>query len=367
MRFIFTSYTYPGPLAPMATWLAAQPENHVIFAATRFRQENPLPNVQRVVMKKYQSKGTENGTYLDLWDEAIRAAKSAASSLEIVRNSGYKPDIIFNASSNGVLLGGRQVFPDAFIINFLEKDNFTKPFQAEIRKTLQTMQILESGLNFTFSSEIKNIFPPEIRGRIALAPRMVDAEFFNAAHAKPFTSEKFAVTPRELLTIFCSGVDRNLVEMCELILTKRPKCHIEIVADNGFALRQLADVSIKNNPERFDFMRMPGQEILRNLLCSTSLAMFMDNSAHILETLSCSTPACYFFNDDSLPETVLPMDEKGAEARANSIINYLGQKNRLAKLGEIGRRIIDLDYDAYVVMPKFYTNILESRAKVCAS
>lgn len=370
MRYLFISYIFPGPLGAMASWLASRNENQVIFASTRSRQELPLPNVQRVVVKTYPGKkGFEDPDYFDLWEEAARAGKAARSSLELVKSSGFEPDMIFSASSNGSALGLRQIFPDAFLVNFLEEENFTRSAQAALRRGIQSLQVLQANLAFAFTEKRKSFYPPELWPKIGLAPQAIDSGFFDPAHAQPFHCWKFGAQDRDLLTVFAQGLEEHALfhcwNACLEILEKCPAIRIVLLVNGTYALRRLTRVEIPEKLSTRLFMEAHlRQDNLRDLLASSLLAIFPGEfiPMGLLEAMSCaSCPVLgnhrYFLKNGWDCLEMPPITER---LMAGTIAQFLAHPEALKEIGLHARRTAVENFGAESVMPRFFSKIEEA-------
>lgn len=365
MRYLFLSYIFPGPLGAMASWLANQEGNHVIFASTRSRQEMPLPNVQRVIVKTYPGKkNSDDQEYFTLWEEAVRAGKSVRSSLDLVKSSGFEADMIFNASSNGSGLGLRELFPDAFLLDFLEEETFSKPAQAVLRRDIQILQILGANMAFAFSEARRQSYPSELWSRIRLAPRVIDTSFFDPQSASPFSCPKFDGESRKLLTVFARGLaEKELfgcLGQCLEILKKREDSRIVFLVNGAYTMRRLSQVELPPNlGNRLQIEAHLRQDALRDLLCSSILSIFpgLDSSLAMLESMSCASCPMpekhqYFLKDgwDSISLGKL-------EHMSGRVLELLEHPEALRMLGAHARKTALRDFSASVVMPGFFSQI----------
>ncbi|MBD5608508.1 MAG: hypothetical protein HDQ93_06630 [Desulfovibrio sp.] len=348
MRFLFVSYASPGPLGPMAAWLARDRANQVIFAASRARQDCLIPRVQRVVMKKYQGSAAENSDYLSLWDEALRAGRSASASLSIVRKSGFYPDMIFNASSNGIAMGARNIYPDVFRVNFLEDENFARPNQAFMRRSMQCLQILNYDLSFAFGASARLNYPKELRGLIRIAPRMVDSAFFETNEPRP----------SNIVCIFCQNHEEDCARLCLDLLGRLPYYLIVVVAANSFVQRKLE--SLLPASERLKIQTVHKQDILKSLLKLCRLAVFPDNGGPILEALGMGAPVMLADKKAVAARGTLCLGGEDAESRSATIARALKNPEALLKKGREGREHVREKYGADSVMPEFFEKTLKA-------
>lgn len=366
MRVLFLSYFFPGPLGAMASWLAKNPEHQVIFASSRSRLEMAIPNVQRVVLRAYNAKARGSSDWFDLWDEAIRAGKSARATLDMVHNSGFEPDIIFCASSNGTSFGLRQLFPDALLINFIEESSLFHIDQMRMRRCMQYVQILEANLNFAFNENTRRQYPPALQPLIRLAPRVIDAAFFSPENAQPFSNWKLRNFSGRLVTVFGYGLNE-----CELfhawhalieLLSGYPELQLVFILPGSYAVKRLRMLKLNSAISDRLFLECHlRQDVLRDLLCASSLCVFPGKNAPfgILESMSCATaPMCVhapFFLKNGWD--MLEMQGRDASAMCADVRAALKDPALLEELGQRARQTAIANFAANLVMPRFFPEI----------
>lgn len=345
MRFLFISYSFPGPVGPMAVWLAARKENQVIFATSRSRQDAPLLNVQRVVLKRYQGKPNENQDYLSIWEDALRAARSASNSFEAVKQSGFMPDMIFNASSNGVALGINDIYPEAFKINFVEKDNFIKPCQASMRRNIQYLQILNFNLSFIFTGASKNIYPASLRPLLKVAPTLVEKEYFTY----PYCHESASA-----ISIFCGNGSQETLRMCEELAKLDIGGKIRLVTENSFACKRLETLYAAN--PGIEVVNSSRKEILKNTLLSSRIAIFTKNDGPILEACAAGVPVILPAQYTGKLKGVGKLSEQPVSLEA--IVKALRRPAYLCRKAQEARRRVEEHFAPDALMPDFFAYIL---------
>ena len=364
MRILFLSYFFPGPLGAMASWLAERPEIQVIFAASRSRQEQGLPNMKRVVLRSYNGKARVNPGWFELWEEALRAGKSAASTLDMVRESGFDPDIVCCATSNGSAFGLRQIFPDSFIVNFLEELSIFPSGQVKMRRALQSLQILEANLSFIYNEKARNAYAQELRELIKPAPMIIDCDFFSPEKAQPLMSLQGRTIGRELVTVFAHGLtEKELFHLWHgalLILAMRPHCQLFFIVPGAYLLKRLNKLPIDEKiAERLFLFSQLRQETLRDLLCASALAIFPGRHSPfgLLECMSCATtPLCgepHFFLKNGWDMLELPK----ASAIAESVNAALQNRELLNVIGMHARQTAVVNFASVNVMPHFFPKI----------
>lgn len=366
MRFLFLSYLFPGPLGAMASWLADNTENQVVFASSRSRQELALANVQRVVLRTYKGVPHDDQDWFGLWEEAIRAGKSARNTLEMVRDSGFDPDMIFCASSNGTAFGLREIFPDSFIVNFLEESAFFSAGQSEMRRCLQYLQIIEANLSFAFNEATMRQFLPPLREYIRLAPMVIDSAFFSPEAAKPLNMPHMRRVSDQLLTVFTHGLTEQ--ELFHVwygslqILANNPHCQIVFLLQGGYALKRLRTLKVDAKiADRLFLEAHLRQDILRDLLCASSICLFAGRYMPfgLLESMSCaSCPMCakapYFLKN---AWDMLELQNAHSDEIAARVGKALQDPALLKAIGSRARQTAVANFGADNVMPRFFPEI----------
>lgn len=356
MRFLFLSYSFPGPLGPMAQWLGRDPQNQVIFASSRFRQELPLDCVQRVILKKYQCAAASQ-TLLELWGEALDAANSCAATLKLVAERDFCPDMIFNASSNGIFLGSRQVYSDIFTVNFLENDIFPNQALSAMRGDMEALQILGANLNYHFPGASLLSCLEKLKAAINPAPLMVDAEYFS-----PPQGESRFQPPLEV-AIFCGSRPGFCARICGRIRQLVPGCSLKLIAANSFVLRKL--VELAKPDQSVAILSWPKMPTLRGILQGAALCLFVEGNPDFLPAESCGAPVFFIPGDIPryLPAGTRLLAGLSPEQCAEKLAALLAQPEKLQKCGAECREIITAKYAASTLMPTFFTKIMEAYGK----
>lgn len=360
MRYLFISYNLPGPLGAMASWLARNRQDQVIMASSRSQHDHFSGGVRRVVLKSWQGKlPPDNPGYFDMWMQAARAGKSADASLRAVRDSGFEPDMILVASSNGSALNIEEIFPGSFRVNFLENECCWSADQKAMRRDAQCLQMSHAHMSFAFSAESREIYPPLFRERIELAPLMIDTEFF-----QPVADGQ---APKEdLAAVFCnSPFTRDLRDtwnMCLELLRLRKHCRIVVLPGNAIALRKIGAMGMPACLAGRIRLEFPLRHaILRDILCKASLALFPSSivDMDLLQAMSCGTAPALFSQAEGLtPGADMCLLKSGTcRERACAIAEAMDDKSRLAAIGGAARGHVLQHYDAAKLMPAFFPRI----------
>lgn len=340
MRFLFISYAFPGPLGAMASWLGRRAQ--VIFASSRSGLEAPLPNVQRALLKKYpQKKRPENPNYFDYWTEAIYAGKAAAASFAAIRASGFAPEMIFCASSNGAALNVGEIFPEAFIVNFVEADDGSNAAQRLIRRDIQNLQILKAQISRAFTPAALRSVSPRLRDAIKISPAPIDCQFYAPA-------QKI----KNSLVILCESAAAYCLRLTLAFLKLSPAAQISLACQNSHVWRELRGF----RAPRLMIIDAAREETTRDLLAKAEIAV-CENEAAAARAQACGCAAVSLgFGGAAYLE--LPAEDANADATAlaNLMENFSREEGKKAR--ELALR----EYCAENVMPEFYAEIKEKYA-----
>lgn len=360
MRYLFISYNLPGPLGAMASWLARDQRKQVIMASSRSQHDHFSGGVRRVVLKSWQGKlPIDNPGYFDMWMQAAMAGKSADSSFKAVRDSGFEPEMILIASSNGSALNVEEIFPESFRVNFLENECCWSADQKAMRRDVQCLQMAHAHMSFAFSPGSREIYPSLFRKRIELAPPMVDTEFF-----QPAVEEKSP--DGELVAVFCNSPFakdlRDTWNMCLELLQLREHCRIVVLPGSAIALRKIGGMGLPASVAGRIRLEFPLRHaLLRAILREASLAVFPYSilDMDLLQAMACGTaPGLWSAAEGLVPGVDMCLLKSGSyRERACAIADALEDRSGLEAIGKAARKHILKHYDAAKLMPEFFPRI----------
>lgn len=173
MRFLCVCHTVSSRLSPILEWIANQPGNDLIIAVDRTRKGMEIAKTQKVKLKRPEIKKTAH-TVLDYWQIAIQRGKSGQESLLSIAENGFRPDIILHSTLNGILLGIKDIFPQAFLVAYLDSAYTGNAIEDNFRNRFLSLLALESDLTFRFQNSLTS---PKANHENFI-PLMVNASFF---------------------------------------------------------------------------------------------------------------------------------------------------------------------------------------------
>ena len=118
MKFLFIHQNMPGQFRHVASALAANPANKVLFVTNR--GDRQLPGVRRLTYGLPPETGAESHPYLGRIHSAVRYGQAVADVLLALHAKGFSPDIVVGHPGWGESLFVRDIFPRAPYLNYCE-------------------------------------------------------------------------------------------------------------------------------------------------------------------------------------------------------------------------------------------------------
>jgi hypothetical protein len=123
-RIIFIHQNAPGQFKHLLAYCAANSQCEVVVIGEKRRLKanfpKALPNVQFHVYEITEI--SREQVPVELWTttQSMRRGRAVALCLQNVRDSGFRPDVIYEHPGWGEMLHVKDVFPDARIVNYCE-------------------------------------------------------------------------------------------------------------------------------------------------------------------------------------------------------------------------------------------------------
>jgi glycosyltransferase involved in cell wall biosynthesis len=257
MRYLFLHPNFPAQFRHLATVLASDPSNQVVYGTRR--QEDSLPNVIKVLYKETGNPDPKTHRYVRPLEAAVWQGQAVYRMAKTLKEQGFVPDIVFAHSGWGPGLFIKDVFPDTKYLCYFEwfyhalgtdadfdpDDPLDEDAVAKIRiknaPILQDLYGCDRGLSPTRWQWQQ--FPPEYRSKIHVIHDGVDTNFF-----QPVPNSRL-ILPRigldlssvdELITYVARGMEPyrgfpQFMEAAYLIQQRRPNAHIIIVGEDRVA------------------------------------------------------------------------------------------------------------------------------------
>jgi glycosyltransferase involved in cell wall biosynthesis len=257
MRILFLHPNFPAQFRHLATVLAKDPKNQVVFGTAR--QEGSLPGVHKVLYKESRQPHPQTHHYVRPLENAVLQGQAVYRVAQQLKTEGFVPDVVYAHSGWGPGLFVKDIFPRAKYCCYFEwfyhahgtDADFdpTEPLNAdaEARIRVKNAPILldlyscDRGLSPT--NWQRQQFPGEYRSKIKVLHDGVDTTVF-----KPKPEAKLVLPSvnldlshvDEIVTYVGRGMEPyrgfpQFMEAVALIQQRRPNCHVVVVGEDRVA------------------------------------------------------------------------------------------------------------------------------------
>ncbi len=405
MRIIFLHRNFPGQFVHLAKHFAQDAQNRVVFITER--KEWSIPGVLKAVYKVPERDRSKTHAYLRFYEEAILHGQAVARAAIDLKKQGFTPDIIIGHSW-GQNLFMKDVFPDTPLIGHFEwfyrahgsdvdfdiRKSLTIDTEARVRiknsHILNDLHACDYGICPTQWQYEQ--FPPESRHKIKIIHEGIDTDYFSPdPDAKPVwpAINLDLSQAKEIVTYVSRGLEPyrgfpQFMEAAELILEKRPNCHIVIVGEdkvfyggnlpNGKTYKQAALEKFTGDQSRLRFTGHIPYETHRKILRVSSAHVYLTYpfvlSWSMLEAMSAE---CLVLASDTPPvKEVIRDGENGMlfnffspQEIAEKVCYVLAQKDEMAEIRKRARETVLEKYDLKKVLPEqieWINTIMEKNA-----
>ncbi|MFB2936407.1 glycosyltransferase family 4 protein [Aerosakkonemataceae cyanobacterium BLCC-F154] len=254
MKILFLHPNFPAQFRHVATALAQDSNNEVLFG-TKF--ENPewqIPGVRKVVFKPSREARPETHHYVRFLENGVLHGQAVFRVAEQLKAAGFVPDIVYGHSGWGPTLFIKDAFPNAKLMCYFEwfyhaigsdadfdpADPLTIDDMARIRikntPILVDLYSSDWGVSPTYWQRTQ--FPKEFHSKISVLHDGVDTEFFKPnPGAKLMLPNLDLSEVDEIVTYVARGMEpyRGFPEFIESIAylqERRPNCHVVVVGSD---------------------------------------------------------------------------------------------------------------------------------------
>lgn len=254
MNILFLHPNFPAQFRHVATSLAADPQNRVIFGTKR--QQGSLPGVFKAIYTPSREARRETHHYVRNLENAVLQGQAVYRIAEQLKRQGFVPDVVYGHSGWGATLFVKDIFPNAELLCFFEwfyhahgtdadfdpKEPLNADDEARIRiknaPILIDLVSCDRGLCPTHWQHQQ--FPAEFQSKITVCHDGIDTDYF-----KPLPNAKLVLKNHnldlseveEIVTYVGRGMEPyrgfpQFMEAISILLKKRPNCHVVIVGED---------------------------------------------------------------------------------------------------------------------------------------
>ena len=128
MKILFIHRNFPAQFKFLATELAKNPENEIVFLTNNINTKT-FSGIKKIIYKLKRSVSNNCHKYLRSYEEAVNHGQAVAEALIALKQAGYKPDIIYGHTW-GQTLFVKEIYPEVPHICYFEW--FYNPFGADV-------------------------------------------------------------------------------------------------------------------------------------------------------------------------------------------------------------------------------------------
>ena len=390
MNILFLHRNFPAQFTHISAALANDPENNVFFITNN--ENLQLPNIKKVYYKPKREVPKNCHRYLKFYEESIIHAQAAAEAAIALKESGFKPDIIYGHTW-GQTMFMKDVFPDVPLLCYFEwfynssggdvgfdGRNLNIDELAKLRcknsHLLVDLYTCDAGICPTNWQKCQ--FPNKFHDNIKVLHDGVDTDF-----CVPDNDAKFIIkdknlelsTQDEVVTYATRGMEayRGFPEFmiaADKLLKKRPDLHVVIAGEDRVCYGpQLADTTYKTMMLKQLDLDMERVHFVGGLPFNEYVKLLQISSAHVyltypfvlswsaLDAMSCgcpivasNTPPVLEFMKDNYNALLFDFFNIGQQVKK---IEYaLDNKDKMEELRHNARQTIVDNYALKDLLPK---------------
>lgn len=405
MNILFLHRNFPAQFRHIASVLANDPNNNVLFITNNDKLQ--LPRINKIYYKPKREVPRNCHRYLKFYEESIIHAQAAAEAALALKNKGFKPDVIYGHTW-GQTMFMKDIFPDVPLLCYFEwfynAEGGDMGFDGKVLNVdeLAKLRCKNSHLLvdlYTCDAGIcptnwqKSQFPKKFHDTIKVLHDGVDTDF-----CKPNNEANFLIKNKtlkltakdEVITYATRGMEAyrgfpEFMRAIEKLLKKRPKLQVVIAGENRVCYGpQLANTTYKEmmlkeldlDMDRVHFVGgLPFNEYV-NLLQISSAHVYLTYpfvlSWSLLDAMSCgccivasnTSPILEFMQDNY---NGLLFEFFNVNQQVEKIEYVLNNQDKMQELRHNARKTIMDNYALKDLLPQhieFVKNLASQNDKV---
>ncbi|MBW4662517.1 MAG: glycosyltransferase family 4 protein [Drouetiella hepatica Uher 2000/2452] len=406
MRILFLHPNFPAQFRHLATALAKDPQNQVVFGTKRV--EGSLPGVHKVLYRVPHPAHPQTHPYVRSLESAVIEGQAVYRMGQALKAQGFIPDVVCGHSGWGPTLFIKDLFPQAKLYGYFEwfyhahgsdadfdpSDPLDANAAARIRvknaPILMDLVNCDRGISPTHWQQQQ--FPAEFHSKIKVLHDGIDTTFFcpkpGAKLVLPAIGLDLSQVD-EIVTYATRGMEPyrgfpQFMESVALIQQRRPNCHVVVVGDdrvaygktlpNGKTYKQLMLEKLPLDLSRLHFTgSLPYDQYLQVLQASSAHIYLTRPFVLSWSMLEAMATGCLVIASRTAPVTEVIQDGKNGllvdffspNEIADRVDEALGQganlgdcTYRLSSLRTKARQTILKHYDLATLLPQQIQELL---------
>lgn len=386
MRILFLHPNFPAQFRHLATVLAQDPKNQVVFGTTS--KQGQIAGVSKAIYEPSREPSPQTHQYVRNLESAVLQGQAVYRMALQLKAQGFYPDVVYAHSGWGPGLFIKDVFPKAKYYAYFEwfyhahgtdaDFNPNDPIDADgearirIKNAAILIDLVSCDRALSPTQWQRKQFPLELQTKIKVLHDGVDTDFFH-----PLPNSKL-VLPRikldlsgvdELITYVARGMEPyrgfpQFMQAVSEIQKRRPNCHVVVVGNDrvaygkqlpdGKTYKQLMLETLDLDRSRLHFTGMLPYPDYLKVLQASSIHIYLTYpfvlSWSMLEAMA---TGCLILGSDTPPVTELIKDEENGllvdffspikiADRVDEILNHPTQ---MTKIRERARETIVQNYN----------------------
>lgn len=399
MNILFLHQNFPAQFRHLATALAKNPHNQIIFGTAR--EEGSMTGVHKYLYNVSREPHPEVHHYVRPLESAVLEGQAVYRLCQDLQTQEFYPDVVYAHSGWGPGLFIKDCFPRATYLCFFEwfyhafgsdadfdpSDPIDANAAARIRvknaPILLDLYSCDRGLAPTYWQ--RQQFPPEFQSKISVCHDGIDTTYF-----QPKPGAKLVIVPpepiacptpldlshvNEIVTYVARGMEPyrgfpQFMEAVALLQKRRPHCHVVVVGKDrvaygkqlpdGKTYRQLMLEILELDLTRLHFTGHLPYSLYLQVLQASSVHVYLTRpfvlSWSMLEAMSTgclvvgsSTPPVQEVIEDGV--NGLLVDFFSPASIVERVISGLDHPDRMAEIRAWARETILLHYDLARLLP----------------
>ncbi|NEP52098.1 MAG: glycosyltransferase [Moorea sp. SIO3C2] len=257
MRILFLHPNFPAQFRHLATVLAQDSSNKVVFGTQR--REGSIPGVHKILYQPSRQVNPKTHHYVRNFESAVLEGQAVYRMAQQLKTEGFIPDVVYAHSGWGPGLFIKDIFPQAKFLSYFEwfyrahgsdadfdpSDPLDANSEAKIRvknaPILIDLASCDQGLCPTYWQ--RKQFPSEYHAKLQVRHDGVDTSFF-----RPEPGAKLVLPSlnldlsrvKEIVTYATRGMEPyrgfpQFMEAVALIQQRRPQAHVVVVGQDRVA------------------------------------------------------------------------------------------------------------------------------------
>lgn len=404
MNILFLHRNFPAQFRYIIQELAKNKENKVVFITNN--NSRTIPGVLKIPYKLKRKVPDDCHSYLRFYEEVIIHGQSAAETAIQLKNSGFKPDIIYGHTW-GQTLFMKDIFPDVPLLGYFEwfynSTGSDMGFDGEVLSVDKLAKLRCKNAHllidlFTCDAGIcpakfqKKQFPKEFYEKLRVIHDGVDTDFCRPdENAVFFVKDKnLTLTSKdEVITYATRGMEAyrgfpEFMKAVEILQKRRKNLHVVIAGEDRVCYGpQLANTTYKKlmlkkldlDLDRIHFVGYLPFERYVNLLQISSVHVYLTYpfvvSWSLLESMSCgccvvasaTEPVLEFIENN---KSGLLFDFYDINEQVEKIEYALNNREKIAAIRANARKVIVENYALKDRLPEQleYINSIIKRYKI---